>query len=620
MKYFKYLSPLLVLLMLLSCVDTSMNVPDPNPDPDPDPLPGSEALVYFWFFGGDIPNNIELERVDATFPAGNEAFLSFISALDGYPDTGRKASMERRNAPTDLNYRPQGNGGREYQEGEMRAIQIRAPFTGPNGENTMIFHAPSSGFRDLVFSLAAKDEGSAEALVFDYSVSGSGNWTNEGLAQPVQNLETDVYRLFVVDFSEIEAVNDNPEFKIRVRFDGPSRDEDNGTRVTFNNIALDGVSLSVSEASALSFSDVNNGEAVFAGEPFSVLVQTVGEDGRPVEADSDTSVFLTLASGTGSLSGTLEGTVAAGESAVRINGLLYDTVEEGVSIEAASGGLASAVSETFAVQSRTFTVSLSVNPVGAGTVEGAGSYAAGEQVTIKAIPNAGFSFLIWTEGDEGDVFSTTAEQTFEMPERNLTVIANFIGEAEAETITRWTFDGTLDAAEGAGTAQLIGGTETHSTTVESGWRMTAFPEQFTASGTAGVEFMAGTAGFFDIQVSMGHRASGTMSRWAEFQYTTDGGASWQRYGDNNAALSPHDTVTEYLLDFSDVAGVSDNPDFGVRIVSVFSPVAFNPEEPDENFAANTAYHRARTEGTGGGAYSGGGNWRFLDVTVTGKSR
>lgn len=620
MKSFKYVSPLLILLLLLSCVDTSTNVTEPDPEPDPDPLPGTEALVYFWFFGGDIPNNVELERIDATFPAGNEAFLTFSSALDGYPDTGRKASMERRNAPTDLNYRPQGNGGREYQEGEMRGIQIRAPFRGSNGENTLVFHAPSTGFKNIVFSLAAKDEGSAEALVFDYSVSGAGNWTNAGLAQPAQPLETDVYRLFTLDLSEIEEASDNPNLKIRVRFDGPNLEDDNGTRVTFNNIALDGVTLSDSQPTALRITDINNGEAVFAGEPFSVLVQTVGEDGRPVEVDAETTVFLTLATGSGSLSGTLEGIVPFRESTVRINGLLYDTVEEMVSIEAATGGLSSAVSETFGVLTRTYTLNISVNPVGAGTVDGAGSYAAGEQVTIKAIPSAGFAFLIWTEGDEGDVLSTEAEYTFEMPERNLNVIANFIGEAEAETIVRWTFDGSLDAAEGSGTAQLVGGTETHSVTLDNGWRITNFPEQFTASATAGAEFMASTAGYAAIQVSFGQRASGTMSRWAEFQYTTDGGTSWQRFGDNGGALSPHDTVADNLLDFEAIPEAADNPGFGLRIVSVFSPVAFNPEEPDEEFAANTAYHRARTEGTGGGAYSSSGNWRLLDVTITGKPR
>ncbi len=182
-------------------------------------------------------------------------------------------------------------------------------------------------------------------------------------------------------------------------------------------------------------------------------------------------------------------------------------------------------------------------------------------------------------------------------------------------ITQWTFDDTLEPAIGEGSASLLGGTSTHSTTLSNGWRITDFPEQFEGSGTAGAEFMVSTAGKQNIGITFGHRSSGTMSRWAQFEYTIDGGENWLVFGNNEGGLSPHDTVFDFELDFSDVDGVNDNPDFGFRIVSIFSPVAFNPENPDEEFAANTAYHRARTEGTGGNEYSGEGNWRLLNVTV-----
>lgn len=205
-----------------------------------------------------------------------------------------------------------------------------------------------------------------------------------------------------------------------------------------------------------------------------------------------------------------------------------------------------------------------------------------------------------------------------IPNLLFTLLFAFSGIAHAndpEIITQWTFDGTLDPAIGSGTASLVGNTTTHSTTLASGWRITDFPVQFEGSGTAGAEFMVSTAGKSNITITFGHRSSGTMSRWAQFQYTTDGGTTWQVHGNNDGGLSPHDTVYDFMIDFSGTAGVSNNPDFGFRIVSIFSPVAFNPEVPDEEFAANTAYHRARTEGTGGNAYSSEGNWRLLNVTV-----
>ena len=185
-------------------------------------------------------------------------------------------------------------------------------------------------------------------------------------------------------------------------------------------------------------------------------------------------------------------------------------------------------------------------------------------------------------------------------------------------LAEWTFNGTTEPASGFGTASLIGGVIEHSATLSSGWRITDFPDQFTASGTAGAEFMVSTFGYDKVVLEFKHRSSGTASRWAELQYTIDGGENWIFYVTNDGALSPHDIVYPFFFDFEGVEGVDNNPDFGVRIVSIFSPAEFNPEVPDVFYGPDVAYHRARTEGTGGNEYAGTGNWRFLNVQFIGK--
>ena len=203
------------------------------------------VLKSFWYFDNNLPNDTPLETVDATFSTGSErAFIEFQSALDGYPfhddhQLWRQASMERRNRPTEINYRTVGNEGKAYSEGEMRALQVRQPFRGNGGENTLIFHLPTTGSDDVLFSFAAMDEGAADQLIIDYSVDGGTvNWITSGLNESEFSL-TGQYQLFTIDFTDIPEANDNADFKIRIRFEGDNMTRSDGNRVTFNNISLD---------------------------------------------------------------------------------------------------------------------------------------------------------------------------------------------------------------------------------------------------------------------------------------------------------------------------------------------------------------------------------------------
>lgn len=209
-------------------------------------------LVHFWYFGDYLENNTPFETIDPTFNQVEGALISYHSALAGYPfdpdhENWRKASLERRNRPTDINYRPQGNDWEPYDEDDMRGVQVRQPFTGDNGENTVFLHLPTTGYQDAIVSFAAKDNGDNEdlmaavELIIDYAVEADGDWITDGLDETVLPLLFEEYQLYEIDFTGIEAVNDNPDFVVRIRFDGPNMDLDDGDRVVFNNIAMDGM-------------------------------------------------------------------------------------------------------------------------------------------------------------------------------------------------------------------------------------------------------------------------------------------------------------------------------------------------------------------------------------------
>lgn len=190
-------------------------------------------------------------------------------------------------------------------------------------------------------------------------------------------------------------------------------------------------------------------------------------------------------------------------------------------------------------------------------------------------------------------------------------------QAQLSVISQWTFEGdVLTPSTGSGTASYVGGT---SGTFAAGngslkaWNTCSYPAQGTSSGTAGVEFNVSTVGFKNIEFKYDHRASETASRWAEVRYTLDG-STWLTWGNNSGGTTPQDTFKSFTLDLSSVSGANNNANFGLRILSTFSPVAFS-DGLGNDFLADTGYHRSRD--TGGSAYGTSGTWRFDNVTISG---
>lgn len=221
----------------LHWIDGQMNEPEEDTD--------QKSLLYYWIFDTNMANNTPLEIIGANYSIINQAYIEFNSALDGYPfyedhPNWRKASMERRNRPTEQNYHPEGNMGRPYNSDNLRGMQVRQPFTGDGGENTLIFHVPTTDIEEnVIFTFAAMDEGAADELIIEYTTNpGESGWTNSGLSESQFDLE-DEFNTYTVDFSNAENVSNNEHFRIRIRFDGANMSVDNGNRVTFNNISLE---------------------------------------------------------------------------------------------------------------------------------------------------------------------------------------------------------------------------------------------------------------------------------------------------------------------------------------------------------------------------------------------
>ena len=76
----------------------------------------------------------------------------------------------------------------------------------------------------------------------------------------------------------------------------------------------------------------------------------------------------------------------------------------------------------FQAQPQTFTISVSANPSNGGSVTGGGTYQQGQQCTVTATANIGYTFVSWTEN--GNEVSNRSNYTFTVTS-NRTLVANF---------------------------------------------------------------------------------------------------------------------------------------------------------------------------------------------------
>ena len=101
----------------------------------------------------------------------------------------------------------------------------------------------------------------------------------------------------------------------------------------------------------------------------------------------------------------------------------------------------------------------------------------------------------------------------------------YSGSVSAQvTIAQWGFDAEAITPDvGSGVAANIGGTTTAyaggNPSTGKGWNTTPYPDQGTASGTAGVQFTVSTAGYSNIIVTWDNRNSNTAANRPRLQYT-----------------------------------------------------------------------------------------------------
>lgn len=194
-------------------------------------------------------------------------------------------------------------------------------------------------------------------------------------------------------------------------------------------------------------------------------------------------------------------------------------------------------------------------------------------------------------------------------------------------ITSWDFNNsTLATTIGNGTVQTIGNLNTSFPSSSFGkcLQLSNFANQNTSSGTHGIELSVNTTGYSAVVLNFSQRAANQASRWAQIDYSTDGSTWHTGFWINSGSLSPDGQWQDYSINFGSVSTAENNPNFRVRIVSIFSPYAFDQSNQTAAYAAHTAYMIAQNTAvyspsisSNNTNYSTNGSWRFDNVSFSG---
>lgn len=182
-----------------------------------------EDVIYYWHF-----NNLNTpEDVTVILPDINVT----PSPIPRMTYTG--------SGPRDIDANNNGSVLNLYfDQPSGKSARVRNPSEG----RSVIFDLPTAGYKDIKFAYAVQRTNQGQLTNhISYSIDGLTFIQND-LPQTVFNVTTD-FSLIEIDFTQIEPVNDNTKFRIKIDFAGNTTDDNGNNR--FDNVTLKGTELSL---------------------------------------------------------------------------------------------------------------------------------------------------------------------------------------------------------------------------------------------------------------------------------------------------------------------------------------------------------------------------------------
>jgi|GEM_PF-2478803 len=229
----------------------------------------------------------------------------------------------------------------------------------------------------------------------------------------------------------------------------------------------------------------------------------------------------------------------------------------------------------------TYAISTSSSPAEGGTTSGGGTYLSGTSVTVSANPNAGYSFVNWTEN--GIQVSMSANYTFAATS-NRTLVANFSSSPDTYTIS-------------TSSSPAEGGTTSGGGTYLSGTSVTV-----SANPNAGYSFVNWTENGIQVSMSANYTFAATSNRTLVANFIAD-----------TSPLSPGGLPdTGQIESYTDTFG--EDSDYTINPPSYTKLDAYGNDLPDS--AASWVMVRDNVTGLIWEVKSDGGTIHDKDSTYT----
>lgn len=179
----------------------------------------NQDLIYYWHFNNLDPSDDNFTMVPADHLIEEDMWANMI-----YEGIGA-FNMDVYSTGSDINL--------QLIEEAGLAVRVR----NPSLNRSLLFEIPSTGYQDLVFEYAAhrSGQGMLEHHVY-YTLDGE-YFTQDHLIQKSFSI-TETYELIALDFGHVAGANNNPDFQIRIEFEGNTAQSNGNNR--FDNITLKG--------------------------------------------------------------------------------------------------------------------------------------------------------------------------------------------------------------------------------------------------------------------------------------------------------------------------------------------------------------------------------------------